>query len=345
MTGLERCLAVLRGEKPDRIPVVPMMTNFAIQYGGCQMKDIIHDANKLADCLIRTCEDFELDGLDLALDTAISPEALGAKVSYWGDEPAVCVKGAITDYNQVKDLPMVNPQRDGRIPVYLRTIELVRQKLGDHVLILNSIGQGPFSLACMVRGMEDFMVDLALMDDWSPIRRLIDHCEQCLEKIAHAYCNQGTHLVFCGDSMASCDVVPPVWYEQLAYPAERTLATYVKTLGLYFGIHICGNNGPLLPKLVETGADMLDVDYKTDLELCHNIVGDQAVVRGTIDPSSVLRFGDSDLVNEMARQNIDTLGRNGHFFLSGGCSIGRGTPHENIRALVDAAKQYSPSCN
>ena len=90
---------------------------------------------------------------------------------------------------------------------------------------------------------------------------------------------------------------------------------------------------------------MLDVDYKTDLDLCHHTVGDQAVVRGTIDPSRVLRFGHSDLVDEMARQNIDTLGRPGRFFLSGGCGIGRGTPHENIRALVDAAKQYSPPYN
>ena len=338
MTGLERCLAVLRGEKPYRIPVVPMMTNFAVQYGGCQTKDVLHDADKLADCLIRTCEDFELDGLDLALDTAISPEALGAKVSYRGNEPAVCVEGAITDYGQVKDLPMIDPQRDGRIPVYLKTIELVRKKLGDHVLILNSIGQGPFSMACMVRGMEEFMVDLAL-------RRLIDHCEQCLERIAHGYCNQGTHLVSCGDSMASSDVVSPEMYEQLAHPSEKKLAEYVKTLDIYFGIHICGNNGPLLSKLVETGADMLDVDYKTDLALCHDTVDGRAVVRGTIDPSSVLRFGNSDMVDEMARKNIEMLGQSGRFFLSGGCGIGRGTPHENIHAMVDAAKKYSPSYN
>ena len=36
MTGLERCLAVLQGKKPDRIPVVPSITNYAVEYGGYQ---------------------------------------------------------------------------------------------------------------------------------------------------------------------------------------------------------------------------------------------------------------------------------------------------------------------
>ena len=49
---------------------------------------------------------------------------------------------------------------------------------------------------------------------------------------------------------------------------------------------------------------MLDVDYKTDLDLCHNTVGNQAVVRGTLDP---LELGESILVHEMTESKGDSV--------------------------------------
>ena len=73
MNGLERCLSVLRSEGPDRIPVVPHLTNFAIWYSGHLRKDVIGDPQKLADCMVKLCEDFELDGLEFVMDTAVSP--------------------------------------------------------------------------------------------------------------------------------------------------------------------------------------------------------------------------------------------------------------------------------
>lgn len=347
MTGLQRCMAVLRGEKPDRVPVVPSITNFAIWHSGYQMKDVVRDADKLTDCMVRCCEEFDFDGLEFVLDTAVSPETLGTKVAFRDDDPATCVAGAITRYEQVKDLPITDPHKDGRISVYLRTIEQLHKKLGDRVLIVNSIGQAPFSFACMVRGMEEFLLDLyAMKKDLSPIHRLIDHCEVCLEQIARAYVDTGTHMVYCGDALASFDVVSPQTYETMAYPAEKKLADYVRSLNLYFGIHICGNNGPILPRLVQTGADMLDVDYKTDLDLCHNVVGHQAVVRGTLDPSSAFRFGTPEHIDELSRHNIETFTADGgRFFLNAGCDIMAGTPPENIRAMVNATRNYNPFCN
>ncbi len=42
-----------------------------------------------------------------------------------------------------------------------------------------------------------------------------------------------------------------------------------------------------------------------------------------------------------ARHNIEALGASGRFFLSGGCGIPPEAPPENIRAMTNAARQYS----
>ena len=344
MTGLDRCLKVLRGKIPDRIPVVPHLTNFAIWYCGHKRKDVLSDPQKLADCMVKLCEDFNLDGLEFVIDTAVAPEALGAQVSYRDDEPAAVMGGAISNYDQVVDLPMIDPHRDGRIPICLEVVRLLRKRLGDHVLIVPSIGQAPFTMAAMVRGMEDFLMEILLLqDDPSGILNLINHCEQCLERLAQAYRDAGAHLVICGDALASCDVIAPDQYEKFAFPYEKKLADHVHALDIYFGVHICGNNGPLLSKLVETGADMLDVDYKTDLQVCRETVGDRAVIRGTVDPSGVFRLGDPDLVDQKCRESIDILGQTGRYFMDAGCQILAETPPENVHAMVQAAHKYSPS--
>ena len=97
--------------------------------------------------------------------------------------------------------------------------------------------------------------------------------------------------------------------------------------------------------LVETGADMLDVDYKTDLEVCREAVGNRAVVRGTVDPSSVFQLGDPELVDRKCRESIEILGQTGRYFMDAGCQIMPGTPPENVHAMVKSVHKYSPSSN
>ncbi len=332
----------MRGETPDRAPVVPSATNFAVWHCGYQMKDVIRDADRIVECMLRTAEDFEFDGIEFVLDTAVSAETLGAKVAFRDDEPATAMGGAIETYDQVKDLPITDPHKDGRIPIYLEVIRRLRQAVGDQVLIVNSIGQAPFSFACMVRGMEDYLLELhAMKKDLSPIVALIEHCEVCLERIAKAYKEIGADMVYCGDALASFDVVSPKTYAELAYPMEKKLVEYCHSIDLPIGIHICGNNGPILEKLVSTGADMLDVDYKTDLALCRDVAIEHTIVRGTLDPSSVMRLGTPEDVDEMCRVNIEMLG-GGKFFLNAGCDIMPETPRENVRAMVQAARRYRP---
>ena len=48
MTSLERCRAVLAGQVPDRVPVVPQTFMFAVETAGVAMGDLVRDARKMA---------------------------------------------------------------------------------------------------------------------------------------------------------------------------------------------------------------------------------------------------------------------------------------------------------
>ena len=76
MNGLERCLAVLRGDTPDCVPVVPQNYLLSVHHCGYQVRDVVHDGELLADRLIRACEELGYDGVAVGLDNAASAEFL-----------------------------------------------------------------------------------------------------------------------------------------------------------------------------------------------------------------------------------------------------------------------------
>jgi len=64
MTAVERIEAAIRLEKPDRVPVVPMIDCFSARYGGITQEEMFFDIRKADMALHRTLEDLgSVDGL------------------------------------------------------------------------------------------------------------------------------------------------------------------------------------------------------------------------------------------------------------------------------------------
>src|ERR1039458_777469 len=63
------------------------------------------------------------------------------------------------------------------------------------------------------------------------------------------------------------------------------------------------------------------------------------VLFGNIDPSGVLANGTVEEVREATRQLISTWKPGGRFILNSGCAIPPTTPPENIRAMIETARE------
>jgi uroporphyrinogen-III decarboxylase len=57
---------------------------------------------------------------------------------------------------------------------------------------------------------------------------------------------------------------------------------------------------------------------------------------GNIDPTNPLAFGTPEEVYEQSKRAIETAGKKGRFFLSGGCMISEEVSALNIEALIRA---------
>lgn len=82
MTSLERVQAVLNGQLPDRLPVVPQSFMFSALTGGYHIGQINRNPAKMAECHRISQEKYGYDGCVIDVDDATLAEAWRAKVHY-----------------------------------------------------------------------------------------------------------------------------------------------------------------------------------------------------------------------------------------------------------------------
>jgi MtaA/CmuA family methyltransferase len=341
MTSLERCLAVLQGGMPDRVPVIPQCFLFALETAGIRMRDVVRSARKMADAQRISLDKYGYDGCVIDFDDASLAEACGAKVIYRDEEPAIVDESdvVVKDFRDVDSLKLPDPWRDGRLPIWLEATRLLVDEVGDRAFVMGRADQGPFSLACLLRGPQQFMMDLLTEEDPEPIHRLIDYCRQACTLFAKAQKEAGAHATSIGDAFAGPNLISPAMYRRFALQPEIRLTQEVQACGIPLSIHICGNTNAIISDMGKTGARILEVDWKLDMAAARAAVPATTVLMGNVNPSDPLVLGTPDQVTTAARKVIEATGGRG-LILSSGCALGRDTRPENLKALVAAAEQY-----
>lgn len=341
MTSLQRCLAVLNGSTPDRVPVIPQAFLFALETAGVTVGQVVRNPAHMADALAFSQQKYGYDGCVIDFDDATMAEALGAKVHYREHDPAVVDEDdpVLKDLRDVENLTLPDPWKDGRLPIWLETTQRLVEKIGDRVFIMGRADQGPFSVACLLRGTVPLMMDLMDEENFELLHKLFDFCRQAVERFAIAQKQAGAHATSIGDAFAGPNLISPELYRQFALGPERELAKNVQQAGIPLSIHICGNTNGIIADMGTTGAKILEVDWMLDMAAARAAVPASTVLMGNVNPSDPLVLGTPEKVDEAARKVIEaTGGRN--LILSSGCAMGRNTPPENAKALVAAALRH-----
>lgn len=340
MTSLERCMAVLDGKTPDFLPVIPQSFMFAVETAGMKIGDVNKSGKKMAECHLISQSKYGYDGCVIDFDDATIAEAIGAKVIYRDDEPAIVDEEhpVLKDLRDVYDLEIPDPYSSGRLYEWLEATRILREKIGEEVFIMGRADQGPFSIACLLRGSTQFMIDL-MTEDKAIIDDVLEYCRKASAVFAKAQKDAGAHATSIGDAFAGPNLISPDMYREFAFGPERKLTEEVQEYGIPFSIHICGDTTGIIEDMGKTGAKILEVDWKLDMAYARKAVPESTVLMGNIDPSFPLVLGNPADIDEAVKQLVaKTKGRS--HIISSGCAMGRNTPSENFKAFIAAARKY-----
>lgn len=341
MNGYERTLAALSGQQPDTIPV--MLHNFmpAAREAGYSMRAYRLNAAAIANSFIQAVETYEYDAIVVDVDTATLAEAVGVPVELPENQPARCLSGCISDLQQVRDLPPPDIASHPRVQIWLEAVRKLFLYFGEEVAIRGNADQAPFSLASMMRSPAAWMIDLTDEANRPQIDQLLAYCTEATSQFVRLMAKAGAHLTSNGDSPAGPAMISPEMYRTYALPFEQQVAGVAHEAGLPYILHICGNTEPILDDMVATGADALEIDYKTNVQAARSALDGRATFVGNIDPSGVLARGSVEDVERATRELLAQFADTPRFILNAGCALPATTPAENIHAMIQTARTFA----
>jgi uroporphyrinogen decarboxylase len=186
----------------------------------------------------------------------------------------------------------------------------------------------------------EWMMDLLDADNQDLVFELLEFCTVASIQFIELMAQTGAHALSSGDSPAGPEMISPSMYRTYAFPYEKRVVDAAHRTGLPYILHICGDTRLILDSMTSLGVDGLDLDYKTDPRLAHDLLKDKVTFIGNIDPSGVLALGTVELVEQRTRELLEVFTDTTRFILNSGCAIPSNTPPRNIEAMIATARSF-----
>jgi len=337
MTPRERVYCAYSLSEPDRIPVFSMVTYASATALGYSVKEYCHDVKKMVRGQVELQKKFGHDLVYSFVDVWVFAETVGVILDFHDNSTPKPVESPVKVLEDVEKLEVPDQRKDGRLPIIIEGIELLREEVGRQIPIYTG-GQGPFSMAAEIRGLETFLKDLYLNRELA--LKLIRFCTEYMIEMGKAEAESGADIVHLGDSYAGTSLVSPKFFEMYAMPYDKAVFEHWKKQGVLTSLHICGKSSPIWQYMIETGTDNIEIDQIADLAEAKSTLGDRICIAGNLDPSATMYHGTPDEVEKAAKECIQAAGGGGGFILSPGCVVMPGFPPSNLHALVRAARTY-----
>jgi len=335
MNSFKRVMKALSFEKTDRVPVVPLIIQHAIEISGTKHKDYSTNPHVMANTQLTALRYYGYDSVYVSTDNYVICEAMGGKVNFPDDDPPQLLQHSIPDgdLTKLKKFSLEN----GRIQVILEATKICRKELGDSAFVKTNIDSAPFSAAASVRGPEELMIDMYEKEE--TVHKLLEICTQAVIDYGIAASEAGAHGIAFGDSVSG--LLSREMYQKFALPCAKTATSELKQrTGLPVFYHVCGSIEHISDLLVQTGADCIEIDSNVPMENMMPFAAGKCALEGNISTIAALLNGTPEDVTQEANHIISLFKNNGGLILSSACEIPRFSPRENVAAIVKAAEEY-----
>jgi uroporphyrinogen decarboxylase len=280
-------------------------------------------------------EQLGVDAAILFSDILIPVEAMGVPVAFTEATGPVLARPVRT----ARDVARLRvPVPEETMPFVGEAVRMIRRGLGGRVPLIGFSG-APWTLASYMiegGGSKNFVEVKQLMFRAPEIyRALMEKITATVEAYLLAQVAAGAEAIQLFDSWAGA--LSPRDYRRLAAPWSKRIIRTVKKTGVPV-IHFVYDGGGLLEQVRDTGADVVGLDWRVDIDVARKRLGAKTAVQGNLDPCSLF-LPERELrarVREVLRAND---GRRGHVF-----NLGHGIlPQCSVRAaqvLVDAVHRF-----
>jgi uroporphyrinogen decarboxylase len=345
MTKTERFLAACRRQPVDMTPVWLMRQagRYMAEYRALRQRwtilEIIKNPELACEVTLQPMNAFDLDAAIIFADILPPLEGMGLQLEFVKGEGPL-IHNPLRNARDIDALCVRPPEET--LHFTLNAIRLARAELDSRQTPLIGFSGAPFTLAAYaVEGggsASHVRVKRLLMSEPELWRCLMEKLSVVVGEYLLAQARAGAQVLQIFDSWVG--QLSPDDYRDHVLPYTRRAVEIARAGGapiIHFGV----NTGGMLPLILETGCDVIGVDWRIGLDAAWRLLGPQVAVQGNLDP--VALFAPWPELRWRAGHVLDaarSFGWDGHIF-----NLGHGilpeTPVENVRRLVDFVHEAS----
>jgi uroporphyrinogen decarboxylase len=337
MDRKELFLRACRGEALPRVPVWMMRQagRYLPEYRELRAKHAFLEVCKMPELAVEvSLQPFRRLGVDAVIvfsDILIVAEAMGLALELGDAGPNL--PSPVRSAGDVAKLKQFDAETETRF--LMDAIRMLSEEVGPAVPVLG-FAAAPWTLACyMVEGRtkEGFAtVKCFLESEPRVFRDLLHRISQATIGYLKAQIAAGVAAVQIFDTWCGELSLPD--YEEFALPAVQEIIRGVG--GAAPMIYYTKASHHLLPALVQSGANVLSVDWRVNLAELRKLAGPRVAIQGNLDPA--LLFAPQDVLRAKTLELLRQLGGAGHI-LNLGHGILPTTPVENAQLFIQTGQQ------
>jgi hypothetical protein len=370
MTRAERVDAAVRLEKPDRVPVVPLLcAEAAGTLSGATMAQVSNDSQILFNSMLKVFDDYGgWDAMHGGVWRPIHVQATGTHpmkiripgvdlpddyVFQLAEEPIM----QLDDYDKICEMGFDDFYYDD----YLwRISSLTPDSLSDALedlmvwgmkflpemerrgvgMWVAATGMHPFFHLSLMRSLVNFTEDLYYRPEIveKTLKRLT--ADLIPKQIAMAKQLGHTRWLLT-EERASAYTYPLSIFERFWWPYTQEIVEAFWSEGIVTVFHIDTPWDKNLPyfKRLPKGSYVVSLDSTTDIFAAKHLLRGHGAIYGDIS-ASLLTIGSPADVEAYVKRLIDEVGNDGGFILGQGCNLPPNLKPENFRAMLETCKNY-----
>ena len=310
-------LKACKGEEVDYTPIWIMRQagRYLPEYHTVRSKgsflDLCKTPERAAEVTIQPIDILGVDAAILFSDILVPLEKMGAPLEFREKQGPV-FPNPIRDRAAVDRLGIPDPEDD--LGYVMETIRILRKELAGRVPLIGFSG-APFTLATYLieGGSSKNYLNTKLMMYQEPelYDALLNKITDCTIEYLKGQVAAGAQALQIFDSWAG--VLAPRDFAEFGIPYVRRIIAALKEVTDIPIIYFANNGATLLDQSVTSGADVLGLDWRVNLDAAIRLVDGKVSLQGNMDPLALF-LPDDKLEERVTNVLQQARGARGHVF-------------------------------
>jgi len=333
-------LRACRGESVDRPPVWLMrqagryLPEYRQVRAGVSFMEMCADVERAVEVSLQPLRLVGTEAVILFSDIFTPVPGMGVELDF---RPGPVIADPLRTLAQVEALRVPDPRET--VPYVFEILRELRRQLDESQVPLLGFAGAPFTLAA-------YLVEGGGSRDFATLKRMLHTAPEVLralqQKLAdlvvdylHAQIEAGAQVVQLFDTWAG--ILAPADYREWVLPIHRQI---VERLGGAAPLILYVKGGAhVLDAMLESGVDVLSLDWRVDMAVAARLVGAKASLQGNLDPCDLA--APPDEIRRRVRAIAEAAAPARGLILNLGHGCLPETPVEGVRAFTDAARSLA----